>query len=316
MNLSKADLIPSTIVTGEGYLVGQLNKEYCKSPPSCLAGRFEGVNQFLYYLDTHLPQPAKSKASSDHGTDGRFRFFETYEIAMDTYMKHPASCISLKEFEKLKERPSKGNSIEYGMTGDYLDVGKHLEGEPECFATSINGAVGTRFANIVIGKVYNCSKSRESLQQMNLEIVSLTNWLESNNIRCSIEIWDTDETFQNHIFIKHHNQPLSIIDLAVATHTDFWRRLQFRFIEHSPTWRSGYGSNWEQTEFLREYYNDGNTLSIVLGNEIPSDDTQTITDNFSKMRVEIEKMIEDEVPFNGTMKMFVDDYKPKYFPPR
>jgi len=118
-----------------------------------------------------------------------------------------------------------------------------MTGEPEHFGHNVMGNPRGLFATINVSLLVWGGVKQKDLLHRSRRVQSLTNWLEAQNIRTSIRVFSLNQCGYAEIVVKDYQDQFNINNLAVATHTDFFRRHIFRQLEWSPTWTYGYGSS-------------------------------------------------------------------------
>jgi hypothetical protein len=218
-----------------------------------LAGHFSGVDSMLNYTEQHYTEPRQSKDSSHRGTDGNFWFFNDYETALNTYRKHPDKVVEFTENDtRLEGGDAAGLDIQYDVTGDFIDIDRYLSGEPEHYGAMDNGIPRGIRMTIVVGSAWAGSTNNSVINDRSKRLIRLTDWLEAQGVRVQIVIIYSMECQYVEIIIKHYDEPISLADVAVTSHSDFFRRILFRWAEHSSTWRSGYGSSVSFDSYIRD----------------------------------------------------------------
>lgn len=263
---------------GDGYMVGESKIHNDMFGENELCGSFEGVSAFIDFLKKNMPDAKQSK-SSDAPKDGdSFYFFQNYKEAMDVYTNTPSQVREFTESEvQLRNGDSSGIDVQYGVTGEYLDVSRYLEGEPECFGSMTNGNPRGFRVNLIIDIGWVSHVQASDIVLRGQRIQRLVDWLEAQQVRTSILCATSRNTDHIEIKVKDHDESLDLNDLAVVSHSDFLRRLDFRFAEYSQTWSHGYGNPRVLREHL--YYNSPlpevtNEINIVIGNNNNSIDSE------------------------------------------
>jgi hypothetical protein len=81
------------------------------------------------------------------------------------------------------------NALEFGEDGDWVDVGKYLDGElDECFASLVNGnPVPVRSLNMLVNITCNCYVNADAMQMRGAAIAYLVDWFRANGV--NIQLW-------------------------------------------------------------------------------------------------------------------------------
>lgn len=236
----------TNVTQGEGFTVGEMasshpHLRYLRA--NAIVTLFDGVDNALDYLTKHMPDAKRSRSSSDEG-DGDFNAFDSYEQAMTTFRSKPESVVKFDVAElRIKDDHEAGSRVDYDVTGDYIDMGRYMEGIPESVGTMHNGNARNRRMNVTININQWYGISHSVITKRGERILRLIDGLEGSGVRCQLTAIESSQCNHTEVVIKHHSEPLTITDLAVVTHPEFLRRCVFRIIEHSKTYESGYGSS-------------------------------------------------------------------------
>lgn len=233
-----------------GNILGQLNVT-CPLPiaylrASGMVTEFQGVNSVLDYLHENMTEPQQAKASNSRlGQEGKnFHLFKDYKTALDVYTNSPESVREFSEKDLVLDGgDSAGLQVNYDVTGDFLDVDRYLSGEPEHFGYMDNGVPRGKRMMIVTTNDWVYSTDKETINTRSKRILRLIDWLESQGIRTSMVALTSSECGHHEIIIKHFDEPLDLNAVAVVSHSDWLRRIMFRFIEYSYTYQQGYGTS-------------------------------------------------------------------------
>lgn len=269
-------LKPEHRLQGSGYRVGVANRSVENMPvhpkENTLLGRFEGLHTFMDFIEKNDAKfgNRKAKSSDDSQELQRSRKwvkYPTYEEAVDKMKHHPEIFRNYTEADvKLKdyEAPS-GFDTDFDLTGDFVDIGRVVEGQPEVWGTMRNGSITSKFANIIVAGMCWHGIDQKDINERSSRIMRLVDMLEANNVRCSVTVLYTNDNWHCELVVKQYNELLDIDDIAVATSADFFRRLQFRFAEHSATLRGGYGQ--PNPLHARQLKDEDTDLTIVVSNK-------------------------------------------------
>lgn len=250
---------------------------------------FDGVRTALNYINDNLDKP-KHNGSSEHSGGHAGNTFRSYAEAMDIFLNRPSEVV---KYDPTEMRPfewaEQGNDLEYDVTGDFIDVGRVLEGVPEHFGSLHNGNPRSRRVRLVVGLAQTHYMTPREIDHRSERIVRLIDALENANIRTEFTAIDSNECSHTEITVKRFDEPLTIEDVAVVTHTEFFRRMLFRASEWSDTWRGGYGDTSvlrRNVKTLESQLND--ELSVYIDGDILMNN---IDNHFNKL----EKMLEEEL---------------------
>ena len=265
------------IERGDGYIFGKVcdktktNLRYLENRELC--GRFEGVDIFLNALtETSLKTGKYGDSSQNVGKDD-FNFFKTYDEAMDTFKNNPSKVADfMQKDDKILGGDSAGMSVDYDVIGDFIDMGRYVEGIPETFGSMYNGNPRSKRVNILIPAMISCKVDHELINKRSERVKRLVDWLEANQMRCAVTVMYTNDNSHCEIVVKKFDEVFNINDIAIATHSDFFRRCQFKFLENSPTLDWGYGNSkqfWRETrleDIIKQDYN--NEFNVVIGSHL------------------------------------------------
>ena len=210
-----------------------------------IAIRAESVNGFMQWLDATKNETRNYYATkaSDRYSGSGWQAFSSLKEAYETFRDRPWDVRTFSRNDvPLKFAENVGNAVEYDVTGDYIDMGRFLDGEPECWGHNVMGNPQGLFATIVINLSASAFFEGEALRRRGERITRLVDWLESQHIRTEILAINASECAHVEIVVKRYDEPLNIDTVAVVGHSDFYRRLIFRVMEMSRTWTDGHGT--------------------------------------------------------------------------
>ena len=272
---------------GTGYFIGEIKVRhphltYLK--PTALVTLFEGVDTMLDFVTEKMPEAKNGRSSESTGRDG-FNAFSTYDEAMDTFRNKPEEITHFDPAElRIKDAGEVGSQVEYDVTGDFIDIGRYMEGVPEVMGNMRNGNARNRRANIVINLNQMCRIGHEVIQHRSERVLRLIDALEAGGVRSQLTAIESSECDHIEVKVKRHDEPLTISDLAIVTHPEFLRRTIFRIIEHSKTFAWGYGSAVDFSRALKPEIIEGdnvNEIDIVIDGNLS--DTETIDRVFDQV---------------------------------
>lgn len=243
----------SKLQTGHGFVVGPLatppdNSNYLNR--GVLVGKFEGLNS-LFEFQRSLQATAKRDKSSDR-VGGGYNYFRTYEAAVDTYLHNPMAITDYQELDdQINGGEASGKELEWDVTGDFIDIGRFLEGEPECYGHLTDGNPRNRRVSIIVNTNFSANVDKTMVNHRSARILRMVDWLESQGIRTSVTAIESTECSHVEVIVKRFDEPLVLTDIGVVTHSDFLRRIVLRFVEYSATFSSGYG----QPRYFDQGYN-------------------------------------------------------------
>ena len=142
-------------------------------------------------------------------------------------------------------RAVKARQFAWDVVGDYVDVGKYLTGEPECFGADVEEQDSTsgRIVSIRLNNCVSGALQPDAIIARGVAVLVAVDLLESCGRRCEVIVCQSTETstlkVDGNIVVKRPSEPVDLDRLAYSVaHPGFFRRLGFRFMEvcgHSPS---------------------------------------------------------------------------------
>ena len=288
------------LVMGDGWIVGNLAKDLPEKTVmgeslqlGCLCGRFDGLLTCIKAVDEHNNEyGCHTRYDSSEKNSGRddWTIYNDYATAVRAFKFSPEVFNNFKESDAvIKDWESVGNDVEYSTSGDFLDIGRYMEGDPEPFGIMRNGTVNNKFCRIVVNGAMSCGVSKDTVNAKAKRIARLVDMLEHNHIRCQVEIYECDQCAHVELIIKKYEDVLNINDLCVALSADFTRRILFRFKERSETCEWGYGTvNLWSTKTAFKTFGEGNDVdNVIIIDGLVGNPMQFIDKAFNKLEEKI-----------------------------
>lgn len=284
-------LIDRTTVTkvdeGSGYFIGEMpssHPHFTYLRQGTIVTLFDGVDNALDFVMEKMPNAKHDQSSDARGRSG-FNSFPNYKTAMDTFRHKAEEVVQFDPAElRIKDASEVGQEVEYDVVGDYIDMGRYMEGVPENMGTMHNGNARNRRANILINLNQMWNINHEVIRHRGERILRLIDALEAGGIRTMLTGAESSECNHTEVILKRHDEPLTISDLAVVTHPEFLRRFVFRIIEHSKTYQDGYGSAvYFGAKLTPEVIESGNVneMDIVIDGNFS--DNATVDESFDQL---------------------------------
>jgi len=257
-----------------GVTVGELGHDdprfrYLK--PGTIVVLADGVGELMDMVGEKMSTP-KQDGDSDANYGGDFWTFKSFKEAVNIFRNKPESVVKYDPAElSIRDNDESGTQVEYDVTGDFIDMGRFMEGIPEAVGTMRAGNARNRRVNFVINLNQWANVKAKDVIHRGERILRLVDALEAGGVRCQLTGIDSNECAHIEVVIKQHQEPLTITDLAVALHTDFKRRIVFRIDEYSKTWDYGYGSPFVFSQALTPevlYGGNNNELDIMIGSSL------------------------------------------------
>lgn len=130
--------------------------------------------------------------------------------------------------------------IAYAVSGQVIDMGKFLNGEPECCLNlEVPDSGNQRILDLVVNGTVNCGQDKEHITNRGIAIATVIKTLESLGVSIRLFITfcchrDQGEA-QTWIKFKDYGEPLKINQLAFAlAHPSMARRIVFGIVETAP----------------------------------------------------------------------------------
>ena len=271
----------------------------------------ESIPALFRLIEREGWKPARAMASDISG-DGEYLVFDSLEEAHHVFQHEPWK---IREFsqkdDKLRNEDNPGNDVFYDVTGDYLDIGRFMEGEPEDFGNSVMGNPHRVFASITINLAAAKWTTAEYIVHKQKRILRLVDWLEQYGIRTEIKALLFTDAGSVRVTVKEHQDPFDLNHLAIAMHPDFMRRTCLLLLEQSGTWEFGYGDavDFDDVSLASDYADPDNGISIYVGGYMPyapddtaqgytyENDISKLDRDFDKIEATVAKMMQDEERF-------------------
>ena len=255
-----------------------------------LCGRFNGVRTFVDFLTENGGKfgsrtPEKDDSSHEISRGDDWVKYRTFEKCVEAVRSNPEDFRDFKEADiKLTEYESNGNDVDYNTVGDFIDIGRVMSGEPECFGTMRNGNVIKRFANITVNGNHAHWVSRRWIDKKAQRIARLVDFLEASNVRVKLTVLFTNNNSHLELIVKQYNDRLDINDVCISISPDFFRRFEFYWSEHSKCHELSYGR--AESISLDQVREEDVDLNLLVGSEGHA----SVDDKFDRL----EKIIAEE----------------------
>jgi hypothetical protein len=239
-------------------------------------------------------KPKQSKSSDDSGRDG-FQEFGSLDESLNVFTKNPRSVRSFTEDNlALTAEESIGKDVTFDVTGDYLDIGKFMEGAPECFGVAHNGNPSNLTVNLIMNMSASSYVDSKAIIAKQARLLRLVDWLENQNVRCRITAFESTHTAHMEVVLKDYDEMVDLNDIAVVGHSDFLRRVCFLISEQSDTWSSGYGHPADFTTAMKYNFaaDPADGLTVFIGHQNTSD-IDGVNAEFDKLRDKLVDVIHD-----------------------
>lgn len=226
---------------------------YIKKRTLCY--NFANMGQLFSIINQIGKPTGKYKSSQDETNGADWVTYDTYDEALHALVNKPTEVVSFDKNDiTIQDYNESGNAVEYDVTGDFLDVGRYLDGVPETFgSTKMGNYRGVRVKMFVSGS-FSASTDKAIIDERSKRICRLVDWLENQGIRVGINTVYSNDNGHIDIKVKDFGEPLNIYDVGVSSNSDFFRRAIFRLKEESPTISYGYGNSYEFADYMTGRY--------------------------------------------------------------
>ena len=284
----------TNVRSGLGYQIGELPHkhdqfDFLKSGTLC--GFFDDIGSLFRAIDVLNYKPKHNKSSDDSGRS--FYAFDSLRHAIDVFTNKPHTIRNFKPDDRdLTAEDAIGQEVHYDVQGDYIDIGRFLEGIPEVFGRMEGGNPNSLYVTLLFNTNVVSSVSADSISFKQKQILRLVDWFESRGVRCKIRAFASTQCCHLDITVKDYSDPVDMNALAVVSHPDFLRRIVFLYDEQSKTWQSGYGSPTYFSNVMVHHYSpdpsDGLTIYI---DDQSTNDENVIAKNFESCQLKVADVI-------------------------
>lgn len=236
--------------------------------PKTYAYHFESMEEAWAFADK-APAVYQGKLSGKTVNDGSWSGAKNWPEALALAKEGDA-----KLGEKIKNESSKlasyifstieKSDVAYDVQGQVIDMGKYLNGDPECcLRLDVPDSGISRVLDIGVITSVACGIEPEQIQRRGIVIATVVKTLESLGISCRLNLalcnYSDNVEIQVWLKFKDFGEPLRLNQLAFAlTSPTICRRLGFVLVEAAPKpfcdlARKGYGSamkfkDWHEKE--------------------------------------------------------------------
>ncbi|NDF77731.1 MAG: hypothetical protein EB133_12795 [Betaproteobacteria bacterium] len=213
--------------------------------------------------------------------------------------------LSSKLYSRLNAEYSFQRDIKFDTTGDWFDIGRVLEGEPDCWGSEID--LDDEFSNDKRGKIVrvavnvgaSCSYSSEQILQRGVYALAIVDLLErlgkSVELTASCKVEKNGKIWGWELPLKQAGEELSLDRVAhILGSPSGFRRSWFRVIEHTdyPDCGSSLGcpTDWTESE-LKQRQVDIYIGALFSGNTPwqGKTDTKFIIEQLAKAGIKLER---------------------------
>lgn len=224
------------------------------------------IRPFVDYVSQHKPKDGSSTYTHDDDWYGT----KSLDQAIDLFRNKRHELLP-KGFQQkhIKNINANGIDVEFDVTGDYLDMGRYMSGEPEVFGTNINGDLTGKVVSVYINASVSASYDAEDIMLGAEKLAEVINALYVSGARVSTTFMSAEETQWIEVKLNDFGDPLNPVDLVAVASPSFIRRLCFAVNNYHSV--SIHGSTVDVLNGHRDILNKGEDLVVyVVPNTIPN----------------------------------------------
>lgn len=243
------DLVGENDVTIEhaagSIVVGQLVKvpswaKSCRVGTRAIWAR--DLRTFLDFVSSAYPTARHAGRSNDWDANDDFHSFKSFNEAMQVFLDRPHTIRKFKAKEEDILIPDNlGQDVQFDVTGDYLDMSRFMDGDPEHFGNMHMGNPTSIFATIMLNITAPGHLETGVLERRSERVLRIVDWLESQQIRTKVVAIKANQCTYLELTLKQFHESINLDSMATVCHNDFLRRTLFRVAEYSPTFMWSYG---------------------------------------------------------------------------
>lgn len=224
------------------------------------------ISALVDYVSNHKPKTGSSTYTHNQEWYGT----RSLDQAIDLF-KYNRHKLLPKGFQQkyIKNVNANGIDVEYNVTGDYLDMGRYMSGEPGVFGTNINGDLTGKVIRVYINASVSASYDAEDVMLGTEKLAEVINALYVSGARASTTFMSAEETQWIEVKLNDFGDPLNPVDLVAVTSPSFIRRLCFAVNNYHDVTTAG--SIVDVLSGHRDILNKGEDLVVyVTPNTIPN----------------------------------------------
>lgn len=224
------------------------------------------IRSFIDYVSNHKPKSGSSTYTHNDGWYGT----KSLDQAIDLFRNKRHELLP-KGFQQkyIKNINANGIDAEYNVTGDYLDMGRYMSGEPEVFGTNINGDLTGKVIRVYINASVSANYDAEDVMLGAEKLAEVINALYVSGARVSTTFMSAEETQWIEVKLNDFGDPLNPVDLVAVASPSFIRRLCFAVNNYHDV--STCGSIVDVLNGHRDILNKGEDLVVyITPNGVPN----------------------------------------------
>lgn len=206
---------------------------------------FTSYGEFVN-MASENPEPRASNKSGEEGWQGGTKSLnEAVTLATEGWseIRPEVDALLGDVTERLAERLSNLYVPRHDFGGAYVDMGRYLEGDPECMVTfnaEPAGAMG-RVVKIAVAITASSMIDPDDIKRRGIAVLALVDTI--NKLGCGVELWvdstvkgDGSSRYTTAVKVHDSNDSLDIDSIMFAVaNPSMLRRLVFSIQEQSPT---------------------------------------------------------------------------------
>lgn len=204
-----------------GWLTKRLTDDDLVKRPAVVASSIE---DFVGYIEKHMPTDGDSIWEFGSGWAGT----NSLKEAMNLFRNNREELMP-DDFKhrRMQYTHNPGTDVVFDVTGEYLDVGRYLSGEPEVFGTNTNGDMTGKVVQVYINASVRAKYHAVEVADGANKVAEVINTLYESGARVSTTFMSAEETQWVEVKLNNFGKPLAPVDLIAVTHPSFIRRLCF-----------------------------------------------------------------------------------------
>jgi len=226
--------------------MSRMGGKYYKKGMKLSVVNFDNVEDYLKVVNV-VPAQYSDQGSRERGRSdffGTSSYEEALKLAETGWAEGAQQVIALRDkFDSFlqAQKSARVGAYGYEVSGDWLDVGRYLDGEPECFGIEVNDGeiVSQKVVSLRLNNTVSAAVTTEQIIRRGLTVLLAVDLLEACGLRVEVIVcqatyyYGTKDHREMNLTIKDANQPVDIDRLAFwIAHPSAFRRFGFSYFEH------------------------------------------------------------------------------------
>lgn len=200
-----------------------------------IKNNFESFDEFVAQSLVVPRNCRSSRRTNSPGFHGTANFEEAVSIARTGWPQGAARAVAIGASVSAAVRDvinANASSYAWDVAGQFIDIGRYLTGEPECFGTIVEDAEAIKkpVVKLVVNLSASACVSADTLVARGVAVVAAVDILEAAGRRVEVVAATAHHSYSTQLEIripvKSAGQPLDIDRLAFClAHPSFYRRL-------------------------------------------------------------------------------------------